>query len=517
MGVMTVIPATIRPANTSREETKDNIQKIKVAAYCRVSTDTDEQASSYETQINHYTDYISQHPNWELAGIYADDGISATNTKKRVEFNKMIDACMEGRIDLVITKSISRFARNTLDCLKYVRMLKERQIPVLFEKENINTCDSKGEVMLTIMASLAQQESESISKNVKMGLRYRYQQGKIQINHRWFLGYTKDSEGKLVIVPKEAEIVKRIYREYLNGSSLVQIKKSLEADGIPNGAGHLKWGTNNIQQILTNEKYIGDALLQKTITIDILNKKRIKNDGRDTQYYIKDNHEAIISRDIFDMVQEGMEKRKKIIQENGNYSGRTILANIITCACCGKHYQTAHWYVRGHRIVWRCITRLKNGRKADCTNRTVSDEKVKSAVIEAINKFLADKADVIARLQDDIKTGIITNVNCVVKELDNKIEALQQQLIHVMDEGRDGTDILEQLDILKKQRAELFEEKIEERAARQKRLLEYLMKQDGQIDEYDDILVRRLVEKIVIGEKKIAITLKTGVVEEIMG
>ena len=213
MGVMTVIPATIRPANTSREETKDNIQKIKVAAYCRVSTDTDEQASSYETQINHYTDYISQHPNWELAGIYADDGISATNTKKRVEFNKMIDACMEGRIDLVITKSISRFARNTLDCLKYVRMLKERQIPVLFEKENINTCDSKGEVMLTIMASLAQQESESISKNVKMGLRYRYQQGKIQINHRWFLGYTKDSEGKLVIVPKVAEIVKRIYRE----------------------------------------------------------------------------------------------------------------------------------------------------------------------------------------------------------------------------------------------------------------------------------------------------------------
>ena len=315
--------------------------------------------------------------------------------------------------------------------------------------------DAKREVMLTIMASLAQQESESISKNVKMGLKYRYQQGKIQINHRWFLGYTKVSEGKLVIVPKEAEVV-----------------------------------------------YIGDALLQKTITIDILNKKRIKNDGRDTQYYIKDNHEAIISRDIFDMVQEEMEKRKKIIQENGNYSGRTILANIITCACCGKHYQSTHWYVRGHRIVWRCITRLKNGRKADCTNRTVSDEKVKSAVIEAINKFLADKADVIARLQDDIKTGIITNVNCVVKELDKKIEALQQQLVHVMDEGGDGTDILERLDILKKQRTELLEEKTEERAARQKRLLEYLMKQDGQLDEYDDILVRRLVEKIVIGEKR---------------
>ena len=474
--------------------------KLRVAAYCRVSTDSDAQLESLEAQKKHYENYITVRDDWEFAGLYYDEGITGTKKEKRPELMRLIADCEAKKIDFVITKSISRFSRNTTDCLELVRKLQTLNISIFFEKENLNTGSMESELFLAILSSMAECESVSISENSKWSVERRFQNGTFKLSYPPY-GYDWDGTN-LVINAEQAEIVKRIYREYLNGSSLVQIKKSLEADGIPNGAGHLKWGTNNIQQILTNEKYIGDALLQKTITIDILNKKRIKNDGRDTQYYIKDNHEAIISRDIFDMVQEEMEKRKKIIQENGNYSGRTILANIITCACCGKHYQTAHWYVRGHRIVWRCITRLKNGRKADCTNRTVSDEKVKSAVIEAINKFLADKADVIARLQDDIKTGIITNVNCVVKELDKKIEALQQQLVHVMDEGGDGTDILERLDILKKQRTELLEEKTEERAARQKRLLEYLMKQDGQLDEYDDILVRRLVEKIVIGEKR---------------
>ena len=214
-----------------------------------------------------------------LAGIYADDGISGTNTKKREEFNRMIDECMAGNIDMVITKSISRFARNTLDCLKYIRQLKEKNIPVYFEKENINSMDSKGEVMLTIMASLAQQESQSLSQNVKLGLQYRYQQGEIQVNCNRFLGYTKDENKHLVIVPEEAEIVKRIYREYLEGASMLKIARGLEADGILNGAGRERWHTSNINQILRNEKYIGDALLQKTYTVDFLTKKRVKNNG----------------------------------------------------------------------------------------------------------------------------------------------------------------------------------------------------------------------------------------------
>lgn len=231
---VTVIPARPRMGLGRNNEER---QKIRVAAYCRVSTDSDEQATSYEAQIEHYTAFIKKNPDWEFAGIFADDGISGTDTRKREEFNRMIEECMEGKIQMVITKSISRFARNTLDCTKYIRQLKDRGIPVFFEKENINTMDAKGEVMLTIMASLAQQESESLSQNVKIGLQYRYQQGLVQVNHNRFLGYTKDTEGHLVIEPEEAEVVKRIYREYLEGASLLQIGKGLEAEGILTGAG----------------------------------------------------------------------------------------------------------------------------------------------------------------------------------------------------------------------------------------------------------------------------------------
>lgn len=217
---ITVIPARKRVGNIVSKEEKP---KLRVAAYCRVSTDSDEQATSYETQMEHYTNYIQRNPEWEFAGIFADDGISGTNTKKREEFNRMIEECMAGHIDMIITKSISRFARNTLDCLKYIRLLKEKNIPVFFEKENINTMDSKGEVLLTIMASLAQQESESLSKNVKLGLQFRYQNGEVQVNHNRFMGYTKDENGHLIIVPSEAEVIKRIYLEYLQGASLKQI------------------------------------------------------------------------------------------------------------------------------------------------------------------------------------------------------------------------------------------------------------------------------------------------------
>ena len=252
MANVTFIPAKRQVGNNIKKAEKP---KLRVAAYCRVSTDSDEQATSYDAQIEHYTEYISKNPDWVLAGIFADDGITGTNTKKRDEFNRMIDECHAGNIDMIITKSISRFARNTLDCLKYIRELKDKNIPVFFEKESINTMDSKGEVLLTIMASLAQQESQSLSQNVKMGIQYRYQQGKVQVNHNRFLGYTKDADGNLVIEPKQAEIVKRIYREYLEGKSMDKIAAGLEADGILTGAGKERWHPSTIKKILTNEKY----------------------------------------------------------------------------------------------------------------------------------------------------------------------------------------------------------------------------------------------------------------------
>lgn len=251
MRKVVIIPARKNQGNNA---TKKETKKLRVAAYCRVSTDSEDQESSYETQVSHYKEYITNHSGWLLAGIFADDGISGTNTKKRDEFNRMIKECMNGNIDMVITKSISRFARNTLDCLKYIRQLKERNIPIFFEKESINTMDSKGEVLITIMASLAQQESESLSKNVKIGLQYRYQQGKVQVSHNHFLGYTKDENGNLIIEPKQAEVVKRIYREYLEGYSMKKIAEHLEADGILTGAGRKRWYDSTINKILRNEK-----------------------------------------------------------------------------------------------------------------------------------------------------------------------------------------------------------------------------------------------------------------------
>ena len=306
---VTLIPARRRAGNRIIKEEKP---KHRVAAYCRVSTDSDEQAGSYEMQVNHYTEYIERNKEWEPAGIYTDDGISGTNTKKREGFNGMIEDCMAGKIDMVITKSISRFARNTIDCLKYVRQLKEKNIAIIFEKENINTLEASGELLLTIMASLAQQESASLSQNVKLGLQFRYQEGKVQINHEHFLGYTKDEEGNLIIDEEEAKVVRRIYREYLEGASFRDIAEGLERDRIKTGGKRYKWHLSTVQGILRNEKYMGDALLQKTITTDFIEKTRIKNDGTVPQYYVKDSQEAIIPRDVYMQVQEEMVRRANI-------------------------------------------------------------------------------------------------------------------------------------------------------------------------------------------------------------
>ncbi len=306
MGTITMIPARRRIGS---RVVQNEIPKVRVAAYCRVSTDTDEQATSYEAQVEHYTEYINKNPAWECAGIYADDGISGTNTKKREEFNRLIDDCMNGKVDMVITKSISRFARNTLDCLNYIRKLKDKNIAVYFEKEGINTLDAKGEVMLTIMASLAQQESESLSHNVRLGLQYRHQQGKVQVNHTRFLGYDKDEDCNLIINKEEAEVVKRIFREYLEGQSYNIIGKGLTADGIKTGAGGELWRPSTLRKILKNEKYMGDALLQKTVTTDFLSKKRVENKGLVPQYYVENNHEAIIPKELFMRVQEEMARR----------------------------------------------------------------------------------------------------------------------------------------------------------------------------------------------------------------
>ena len=335
--VTTIPPRKQRNHAVTSQETR----KIRVAAYCRVSTDTEEQATSYQAQIAHYEEVIHRNPEWVFAGIYADDGISATSTKHREQFHQMIQDCMDGKIDMLITKSISRFARNTVDCLNYIRQLKAQNIPIYFEKESINTMDAKGEVLITIMASLAQQESESLSQNVKLGMQYRFQQGKVMVNASCFLGYDKDENGDLVINPEQAETVKRIYREYLEGASCQQIARGLERDGIQTARGNTRWHDSSIRLILENEKYMGDALLQKTYTVDFLKKKRIKNNGEMPQYYVEDDHEAIIPRALFLQVQEEIASRGSQVDCMGRrrgFSANHCFTGLLYCAECGDHF-----------------------------------------------------------------------------------------------------------------------------------------------------------------------------------
>jgi site-specific DNA recombinase len=509
-----IIPAIRRVGNSKKE---DEMPKLRVAAYCRVSTDSDEQASSYEVQIEHYTEFIKKNSEWAFAGIYADDGISGTNTKKRDEFNRMIDECMAGNIDMIITKSISRFARNTLDCLQYIRKLKEKNIAVYFEKENINTLDAKGEIMLTIMASLAQQESQSLSQNVKLGYQYRYQQGEVMVNCSRFLGYAKDESKRLVIVPEEAEIVKRIYREYLEGASMDKIKKGLEADGILTGAGKARWHTSTIRKILGNEKYMGDALLQKTYTVDFLTKRRVVNNGIVPQYYVENNHEPIIPREIFMQVQEELVRRSKgHIGTSGkrrNFSSNHVFSQIVFCGDCGEIYRRVHWNNRGKKsIVWRCVSRLENT-GLTCHSRTVSEDMIGIASVDAINMLLGQKDDFLTILKENIKKVISETDNQIINEIDKKLEELQNDLLRLANSKEDYNDIADEIYSLREERHKALAEEAGKKGSKQRLedMEKFLNEQSTLLEEYDEQLVRRLIEKIMVFDDKLTIEFKSGV------
>lgn len=516
MGNVMVIPARRQVRNTARQQ--EDKPKLRVAAYCRVSTDSDEQATSSEAQVEHYTEFIQKNPEWEFAGIYADDGISGTNTKNRDEFNRMIEDCEAGTTDMIITKSISRFARNTLDCLKYIRQLKDKNIPVFFEKEAINTMDAKGEVLITIMTSLAQQESQSLSQNVKLGLQFRYQNGQVQVNHNHFLGYTKDEEGNLVIDPEQAEVVKRIYREYLEGYSMDKIAKGLEADGILTGAGKTKWWTSTINKILRNEKYIGDALLQKTYTTDFLNKTRVKNNGIVPQYYVEGNHEAIIPKDIFLRVQEEL-VRRRVVKTSANgkkrsYSCNHCFAQIVICGECGEMFRRIHWNNRGCKsIVWRCLSRL------ECHARTVYETVLENVVIQAINTLLGDKSTYQAQLQQNIAKVIREAQKSTADDIDEQLMELQKELLKKANNKEAYDEIADQIFKLREQREKCTVDTAARDAqiARINDLQDFIKQQRTDLAEFDETLVKRWLKQITVWENHFTVELKSGLKIDIEG
>jgi len=318
------------------------------------------------------------------------EGISGTNTKKRVEFNRMIEDCMAGKIDMVITKSISRFARNTLDTLQYVRQLKEKGIAIFFEKENVNTLDSKGEFLITLFGSLAQEESSNISQITRMEIAYRFQEGKVIVNHNRFLGYTKDENGELVIVPEEAEVIKKIYREFMEGKSDLKIAKGLELDGILTGAGKATWWASTVKSILKNEKYMGEALLQKTHTVDFLSKKRVKNNRIVQQYYVENSHPRIINKEEFAAVQDEFERRSNMrgYSQTGRsaFTSEYAFSGKLFCQNCGLKFRRASWGTgKNKQYVWRCINREQNG-VDKCSAKTVKEKDLEQAFVRVLNR-----------------------------------------------------------------------------------------------------------------------------------
>jgi DNA invertase Pin-like site-specific DNA recombinase len=385
-----IIPATIHqhsPYGTPLTA------KRRTAAYARVSTDSEEQLTSYEAQVDYYTKYIKERADWEFVRVYTDEGISATNTKKRDGFKQMIADALDGKIDLIITKSVSRFARNTVDSLVTVRQLKEKGVEVYFEKENIYTLDSKGELLITIMSSLAQEESRSISENVTWGQRKRMADGKVSLPYSQFLGYEKGEDGLPRIVESEAGIVRMIFRLFIEGKTPSAIAKQLASQGIPSPAGKKTWQVATVKSILTNEKYKGEALLQKKFTVDFLTKRQKANEGEVPQYYVQNSHPAIIEPDEFDAVQVEMERRQKLGRPCG--CGSPFSAKIV-CGECGGYYGSKVWgsNTKYRRVIWRCNEKYKNDKC--CQTPHVTEDDVKQRFLAAFNTLMGGRNELLS-------------------------------------------------------------------------------------------------------------------------
>ena len=385
MGKVTVIEPIVNPF--SHKQIKA-FQRRKVAAYARVSTDSSEQLTSYAAQVKYYKEYILAHPEWEYAGIYADAGISGLKTSNRTAFSEMIEDAKAGKIDLILTKSVSRFARNTVDSLVNIRLLKEYGTEVYFEKENIWTFDSKGEVLLTIMSSLAQEESRSLSENVAWGYRKRFADGKFSLAYSCFLGYDKGPDGGLVVNKEEAKIVRLIYRMFMDGYSAGRISKEMGKRKIPTPRGFHKWAPSVVLSILSNEKYKGDALLQKSFTADFLTKRHKKNEGELPMYYLENNHEGIVTEDDWGLVHDELERRS---QFKKSYCCVCELSCKIICGNCGGYYgpKVIHSTDKYRKIRWRCNKKYSG--KDVCTNPMIAEEIVRSKFLQAYDEYIGNR------------------------------------------------------------------------------------------------------------------------------
>ena len=518
------IPASMRESAGR----KSAVRKLRVAAYCRVSTEEEEQQGSFEIQKLYYTEKINSTPEWEVAGIYADDGISGVHTKKRDGFNQMIQDCKKRKIDLILTKSISRFARNTLDSIQYVRMLKQMGIAVVFEKENINTATMNSEMILTVLSAFAQAESESISQNVARGKRMGYKHGKFAFPYGRIIGYRKGADGKPEIIPEQAEIIRLIFNSYLQGDSLQSIKAKLETAGALTARGNIAWSAQSILRILQNEKYCGDVLLQKTFTEDVLTGVHKKNTGQLPQYYIENYHEGIVSKQMFREVQAEIARRNSKSAANqrkrrrGRYNSKYALSERLVCGDCGSPYKRVTWNIHGRKqIVWRCINRIEYGTKFCGNSPSIPEEELHNAILKAVQDLAVNFTDEVAAqingILHDIQTGESTKPN-----LQKQLEQTQQEFNRLLEMSLDldeDTPFLD--DRLGKLNSKIkrLKKAIEESAAQQEKNSQpemLLSAKDLQIQEYDDALTARIIEKITVRSRNEILIRFIGRYEKVM-
>ena len=524
---VTVIPAKVQTA-----ESRDKYHQLRVAAYCRVSTELEEQQNSYQVQIAYYTDLINKKKEWTLAGIFADEGISGTQTKKRTEFNRMIRMCRNKKIDLVITKSISRFARNTVDCLEYVRQLKDLGIGVIFEKENVNTLTMTSEFMIALYGSFAQAESESISKNVSWGKEKAYREGKVQFQYKHLLGYKKGADGKPEIIPEEAETVKLIYTMFLDGHSMKNIALILHVKGIHTKTGSTEWRTNTITRILQNEKYVGDALLQKTFTSDCITHKVVKNHGERPMYLVTNHHDPIIDRDTYNRVQQELARRNskrkisdKTVTEQGKYSSKYALSELLICGHCGTPYRRTTWAARGKKqIVWRCLSRLEHGKKYCPDSPTIKEEQLHRGILRAINNYYSCRNDIVRILKANIGSVLECQGQEEILSVEKRLKEIDQartDLVNLIASGGCDEDKLdsefaklyaeeqglsERLTMLKSQN-----KTSEETQAKLDKIMDMIEHEKFELETFDNVLIRKLIECVkILSKTEILVIFKGG-------
>lgn len=488
--------------------------KKKVCAYCRVSTDSSKQHTSYVAQTEYYQHYIQSREDWEYVGIFADEAKTATKVKNRDEFLRMIKECEKGNIDLIITKSVTRFARNTVDSIETIRKLKALGVAIFFEKENINTMSEQSEQMMTILSSIAQGESESISTNNRWGIQKRFQDGSYNIGCVAY-GYTKDENGELIIKEDEAEIVRRIFNEYLNGKGSYLIAKGLNIDNIPTIRNGEKWNDTVIKEILQNPIYEGELLMQKTYTTEGVPFTKKRNKGELPMYSIKENHPPIITQQQAERVREIYAYRRiqMGVDDSGKYQNRYEFSSKITCKECGGTFRRQKIYIGKpyEKIQWCCITHIENSKQRQM--KAVREDIIKNAYLTMWNKLVSNYSEILYPLLEALRNlRMSKEQEEQILELNNKITELTEQshiLSRVVQKGYiDSAIFMEkqntlniQIEEYKKRRNVLLDDNgFEKEIEGTNRLLQLIRYNPVIMEEYQEELFIHTIDKVLIGK-----------------